>query len=98
MYSRFQMTVVAATITILFSPGVSLAKSRAHLQAHTAHQARMIGYHRFERAATKPSAQRPAYVQRRLNSFNRSGVLNSASRQRTCNYIGGNGLPVQLCW
>jgi hypothetical protein len=36
MHTRFQMALVAATITVLYSPGVSLAKPRAHLKAHAA--------------------------------------------------------------
>jgi hypothetical protein len=37
MHTRFQMTLVAATITALYSPDASLAKQRAHLKAHAVH-------------------------------------------------------------
>jgi hypothetical protein len=97
MHTRFQMALVAATITVLYSPGVSLAKPRAHLKAHAA-QAGMTRFHGFDRAAAKPFARGQVFVQGGPNSFDRGHVLSGASPHQTCHYFGGNGLPVQVCW
>jgi hypothetical protein len=98
MHARLQMALVAATITALYSPGVSLAKPRAHLKAHAA-QTGMTRFDGFERAAAKPFTRRKVFFVRvRPNSFDRSDVLTGALPRQTCHYFGGNGLPVQVCW
>jgi hypothetical protein len=98
MPARLQMALVAATIIALYSPGVSLAKPRAHLKAH-ASQAGMTRFDGFERAAARPFARRKVFfVRDRPGAFYRSNVLSGTSPNQTCHYFGGNGLPVQVCW
>jgi hypothetical protein len=98
MPARLQMALVAATIIALYSPGVSLAKPRAHLKAH-ASQAGVTRFDRFERAAARPFARpKVFFVRDRPSAFYRSSVLTGTSPNQTCHYFGGNGLPVQVCW
>jgi hypothetical protein len=98
MSTKFNIAVAAAMMTVLCAPAVAFDQQSAYQKTFDLRQAGSVKAQGFGRAVQGAYAHAGGYVQDRPYAPSRGYVQSPAYHQQTCDFFGGNGGPLQVCW
>jgi hypothetical protein len=98
MWTKFNIVVAAAMVTVLCAPAVAFDQQSAYQKTQALRQVGSVKAQGFGRAVQGAYGEAGGYVQGGPYSSSRVEAQSRAHPEQTCNYFGGNGGPVRVCW
>jgi hypothetical protein len=95
MSNKFNIALAAVMVAILCSPATAFDQSGASARTQALRQLEPVKAPRFKRTVQGVHGEAGGYVQSELG---RGYGQTQAYPQQTCNYVGGNGGPLRVCW
>ena len=98
MFARLNVAGVVSIVSMLCAPAMAFDQSAALTKDYALHRARGAMVRGLPQGVQGARAEARENVNEGRLAPSGGFVYDQAYPQRSCNFFGGDGVPVQVCW